>query len=573
MPFARSSNAQNPRPIVAKVFVIGLDGATFDLILPWAAQGKLPNLNRLIEGGVLGPLESTIPPMTSPAWPSFATGKYPSKHGVFDFVSAHNGSFKVVNATAVDARPLWDILSAYGKRVGVVNVPVTYPPHPVNGFLISGLLSPSGQGIAYPADLLRRYEGASGDGTSSPGGMPRYRVVPSIQYKPGNEEVYCRDLELLVDERAAYAVRLMDDHAWDFFMVHFLATDLAQHALWRHMDPSHPHHEPGNPFQDAIQRVYRRADAAIGALLDRLDDDTTVIVMSDHGFGPLHGVVNLNMLLWREGLLHFKRTPLAQLRSFTFRHGLTPALAYRWLNRLNLQNILSRVSKSTRNAAFNKFLSFDDVDWSRTIAYSLGHMGQIYLNIKGREEHGIVERNGRAGSVYNYDRCMERVIQALQTLTTPDGRPMLDRVIHQSSLALGEHLYEGPDLHVVLDGYRYISCPLFANDGHIISRQIRGDSGSHRTHGIFIAYGPQVRPGAAVQDAQIVDLAPTVLSLLGCPIPADMDGRVLTEILSGTQQPVVAMLPAAAGEREQHSLSEDEDAELQARLKGFGYLG
>jgi predicted AlkP superfamily phosphohydrolase/phosphomutase len=551
---------------VAKVFVVGLDGATFDLILPWAAQGVLPTLDRLIAGGAWAPLQSTIPPMTSPAWPSFATGKYPSKHGVFDFVSAHNGSFKVVNATAVDARPLWDILSDHGKRVGVVNVPVTYPPHPVNGFLISGLLSPSSQAIAYPSGLLRRYEDAPGDD------MPRYRVVPSIQYKPGNEDAFIRDLEALVDARGAYAARLMDDHPWDFMMVHFLATDLAQHALWRHMDPDHPQHEPGTPYQDAIQRVYRRADAAIGALLDRLDDDTTVIVMSDHGFGPLHGVVNLNVLLWREGLLHFRRAPLAQLRSFTFRHGLTPALAYRWLERLNLQNVVSRVSKSARNAAFNKFLSFDDVDWSRTIAYSLGHMGQIYLNVKGREAQGIVERDGHVGAAYSYESAIERVIKALHTLTTPDGRPMLDRVVRQSRLSPGGHLDEGPDLHVVLDGYRYISCPLFANDGHVISRQIRGDSGSHRRHGILIAHGPHIRQGAALEDARIVDLAPTMLSLLGCPIPADMDGRVLAEILA-VERTDEQELSVVAQQREQHTLSEDEDAELQARLRGFGYLG
>ena len=176
MPSAKSCKATKQRQIVPKVFVIGLDGATFDLILPWAAQGLLPTLDRLIKGGAWSPLESTIPPMTSPAWPSFATGKYPSKHGVFDFVSAHNGTFNVVNATAVDARSLWDILSAHGKRVGVVNVPVTYPPRPVNGFLISGLLSPSAQGITYPADLLDRYAEAPGDWADAP--IPRGSLDP-----------------------------------------------------------------------------------------------------------------------------------------------------------------------------------------------------------------------------------------------------------------------------------------------------------------------------------------------------------------------------------------------------------
>jgi predicted AlkP superfamily phosphohydrolase/phosphomutase len=544
---------------MSRLLVIGLDGATFDLIRPWTKQGLLPNLQRLMQAGVWAPLKSTLPPMTSPAWPSFATGKYPSKHGVFDFVSAHNGTFNLINATAVDAAALWDILSAQGKRVGVINVPVTYPPHRVNGFMITGLLSPTGAEITYPADLLRPY-------TDAP--YP-YRTVPAVQYKPGNEHAFIGDLEKLVDARAWHAVRLMQDQPWDFLMVHILATDLAQHALWRYMDASHPRHEPESPYQDAIQRIYQKADDAVGAMLQQLDEDTTVIVMSDHGFGPLHGVVNLNVLLWESGLLHFKRKPLAQLRAFTFRHGITPATAYRWLSRLGLQNVVARVSKSTRNAVFDKFLSFDDVDWDRTIAYSLGHMGQIYINGKDRIP-------GRRADTGDDERACEQVIEALHQLTTPEGRPMLDRVVRKSALAPGPHLKDGPDLHIVLDGYRYISCPLFANDGHVISKQIRGDSGSHRSNGILIASGPLIQPGAEIDSARIVDLAPTALHLMGCPVPGDMDGRVLSEMLvPGLQQAAAPhdQPDTALPVQESYTLSQDEEAELQARLKGLGYLG
>jgi len=209
-------------------------------------------------------------------------------------------------------------------------------------------------------------------------------------------------------------------------------------------------------------------------------------------------------------------------------------------------------------------------------------MGQIYLNIKGREAPptrlGTTERNGRTGPVLDYDRTCERVIEALQTLKTPNGRPMLDQVIRQSALSPGAHRDEGPDLHVILDGYRYISCPLFATDGNVISRQIRGDSGSHRMYGILIACGPHITRGASVTNARIVDLAPTVLHMLGCSIPDDMDGRVLTEILDASRelspQPRHLAEPVhPVQEKERHVLSDDEEAELQARLKGFGYLG
>lgn len=133
-----------------RVLVIGIDGATFDLIGPWAAGGQLPYLAQLMVEGVHGPLESTLPPVTSPAWPSFATGKNPGKHSVFDFIRPLGGQFDLVNATSIKARTLWQILSDAGRRVGVVNVPVTYPPAPLNGFIVSGLPSPKTAEITYP---------------------------------------------------------------------------------------------------------------------------------------------------------------------------------------------------------------------------------------------------------------------------------------------------------------------------------------------------------------------------------------------------------------------------------------
>lgn len=546
------------------VLIVGMDGASPDLVGRWTAQGHLPNLARLIDAGTWGPLESTLPPMTSPAWPSFATGRFPAGHGVFDFVSARAGHFNVINATAIQAPTLWDILSAHGRRVGVMNVPVTYPPHPVNGFMITGLLSPNGAQISYPADLLASFDDP-------------YRVMPNVQYKPGRERALLADLLALVDTRARFAVRLIEQQRPDFAMVHFLATDIVQHALWRFADPAHPAYEPGNPFQDAVLQVYRRVDAAIGQLLDLIGEDTTVLVMSDHGFGPLHGVVNLNMLLWREELLQFKRDPLTRLKLWMFRHGLTPATAYRWLERLGLQNLVARVSKSARNAVFNKFLSFDDLDWSRTLAYSLGHMGQVYINVKGRAPHNRESRGRELGIVErgaDYERACDRVIDALRTLITPDGRPMLDRVVRTQDLPPGAHTDEGPDLHVVLDGYRYVSCPLFANDGHILSRQIRGDSGTHRQNGILIAAGPSICPGAPVEGARIVDLAPTVLHLMGLPVPVDMDGRVLLALLTPEACALAPAIDLAAPSGpDAYTLTDDEEAELEARLKGLGYLG
>jgi len=207
------------------------------------------------------------------------------------------------------------------------------------------------------------------------------------------------------------------------------------------------------------------------------------------------------------------------------------------------------------------------VDWSRTLAYSIGHVGQVYVNLKGREPEGIVEPGAE------YEDVRRRVTEALGQLRHPQtGRPLTDQVIPGDQVAYGPYAHRGPDLHLILDGYKTIVFPLFATDGRIVTRQIRGDSGCHRRHGIFIAWGAQVRQGAQVADARIWDLAPTILHLMGEPVVDDMDGRVLTEALT-TSRPV-EYRPAGLDDAEAEAgLSADDSAQVEERLRALGYLG
>jgi predicted AlkP superfamily phosphohydrolase/phosphomutase len=316
-----------------------------------------------------------------------------------------------------------------------------------------------------------------------------------------------------------------------------------------------------------MREVFRRVDGFIGRMLDRLDDETTVIVMSDHGFGPLHWVVNLNLFFLEKGLLHLKRDPFTRLRAGLFRAGLTPASVWHLIERVGLQNYVWLVSKSTRNKVVGKFLSFDDVDWSRTVAYSIGHVGQVYINLKGREPHGIVEPGEE------YQEARERVVEALRDLRHPEtGEPLLDRAVPGEEVTHGPYAHQGPDLHVVFDGYRAIAFPLFATDSRIVTRQIRGDSGCHRLHGLLIAWGAAVQPGRVPEDAHIMDLAPTILHLMGLPVPDDMDGKVLTPMLS-LDRPVEYEHVAPEGERAEEGLSAEDSAEVEDRLRALGYLG
>lgn len=544
---------------MSRVLVIGIDGATFDLLSPWAEKGDLPNLARLMSEGAHGPLESTLPPVTSPAWPTFATGKNPGKHGVFDFIRPLGGRFELVNASSLRGPTLWEILSRAGRKVGIMNVPVTYPPKPVNGFVIGGMLSPMTGTFTYPSSFLDRYASE----------LRPYRIAPEVQYKGDNEKAFVEDLLDLVDRRGRYALRLMEDCPYDFLMFHFQATDVLQHALWKAVDPAHPRHDPRSaPRVTAMfKSIYDRIDDFIGQMLERLDDDATVMVMSDHGFGSLHHTVNLNLYLIDRGLMKLKSGAWTRLKTGLFRAGLTPASIWHLIERVGLQNYVWQVSKSTRNKVVSKFLSFDDVDWSRTVAYSIGHVGQIYVNTRGREPQGVVEPGAQVKAV------RRQVSDALQELQHPEtGEPLVDEIILGDEVVHGPFASRSADLHLVMDGYRAIAFPLFAADRRIVTHQIRGDSGCHRRHGILIAWGDGILSGENLRGARIMDLAPTILHLMRLPVPDDMDGKVLTSAFD-LDRPVTYEQVGVSEGTTHDGLSPDEAAEVEERLRSLGYLG
>jgi predicted AlkP superfamily phosphohydrolase/phosphomutase len=307
-------------------------------------------------------------------------------------------------------------------------------------------------------------------------------------------------------------------------------------------------------------------DEYIGRMLAQLPPEADVLVMSDHGFGPLQNIVNLNIYLIQKGLLKLRRDPWTQLKAAAFRRGLTPTSVYQMVESLGLQNLATRVSKNTRNQVVGKFLSFDNVDWSQTVAYSMGHVGQIYLNMAGREPHGIV-----AEAEYHQKR--QEVIDVLHELQDKNGRSLVSKIIVREDTYHGPYAELGPDIHLVLDDYNMIAFPLFATDGNVITSQIRGDSGCHRREGIFIARGPAIKQDYELPEASILDLAPTIMHLLGEPVPRSMDGQVLNQIFSNPSEVTFGDAESedvgAAGLAE---LSDDEAAQVEERLRSLGYL-
>lgn len=542
-----------------KVFIIGLDGGTFSLIRPWVEQGHLPNLKKLLESGVSRDLNSTFPPVTSPAWPTFMTGMNPGKHGVFDFIRPQGTTFDMVNSTSIRQPTLWQRLDALGFKVGVINVPVTYPPTKLeNGWMITGMLSPRGGQVCHPKDLIRRHEDEIGP----------YRVAFNVQYTRGHEDEFIADLTDLIETRGRWSLHLMQNEPWDIMMVVFSSTDIGSHALWRFQDETHPNYEPDAPERHklGLLGLYQKVDEQVGMLLDAMPEDTTVLVMSDHGFGPLHYQVNFNLMLMQAGLMKLKRSLITSLKAWLFWRGITPKTVYHWLEKVGLNHLATRVSKKQRNAVVGKFLSYEDVDWENTKAFSMGHVGQIYVNTEGRHPQGSVEPGMEEVEV------REQIIQALHNLRHPvTGQPIVDRIIRKEEEFTGPYSNNAPDIQVVLDGYNMISFPLFGAAAELFTGQIRGDSGCHRSEGIFIASGKGIRQNVIEEAAHITDVAPTVMYLLGLPVPAEMDGRALQEILETPHEVAIAETDEQALNAET-GLTAAQTAEIEERLRSLGYL-
>lgn len=554
-----------------RVLVIGLDGATFDLIRPWADEGHLPALAALMANGAHGALQSTIPPMTAPAWTTFATGVNPGKHGLFDWIARESGSYRFTPVTSRDAQAptLYSLLSAAGRRVCALNVPMTYPASPVNGLMIAGLPAPRlDHAVSYPPDALAEVTSAVGDYMLYPD--------PGQAYSDSGIDAFLGRLATCTQLRIQAFDHLRRREPWDFAMMVFNGTDTVSHAMWKFMDRQHPLHDPTrcDRYGGAIRAVYRTVDDYLGQVMASLPEDTVLVVMSDHGFGPFHTFIHVNSWLIHEGFMAVRPEARSRLKHGLFRAGFAPMTVYDWLMRLGLGGLKRAVVRGQGQSLLKAmFLSFDDIDWGRTVAYSLGNVGQIYLNVRGREPAGCVE----PGAAYEEQR--EAILARLQALRDPaTGEPVVEAAYRREEVYHGDHLGRAPDILFLPRRLEYFGFGEYEFGSHrVIEPMRRGISGTHRMNGIFLAYGAPVRPGVEVHGAALVDLAPTLLHLAGQPVPAHMDGRVLEEALVAGFRPVewsaetVAVGPP--GDRDDPGLSDEDYDVLAERLRSLGYVG
>lgn len=558
----------NSSPDNRRVMVIGLDGATFKLIRPWIEDGTMPTLRRLMKKGGSGVLTTTLPPISSSAWASFATGKNPGKHGLVDFVHPRENSYQIsiVSPQQRGSKAIWNLLSDQGRKVGIVGMPVTYPPEEVNGYMISDFLTPSASDdYTYPLSLRDELERAVG-------GFP---LLPDERYRSTKfTDRFIADMVIDVERRLDGALYLLDNKEWDFFFLLFWSSDMLQHETWRLLDESHPDHDPqaAEQYRGLVVDFHRRLDDAVGQLLAKVGPEDLVVVMSDHGFGPVHSFFLVNNWLREIGLLKLKRRPLTRLKYALFKLGFTPLGVFSLVKAMRL-GFLRRRFRFQRGGGLMKrlFLSFDDVDWPRTKAFAVGSFGQIYINQTGKRPQGNVQ----PGKEYQ-DLREEIATRALEIRDPRTGESVVERVYLREELYSGALLEKAPDLVLQSRNWEYMAFGHADFGASHIVEPIFGMSGHHRPDGIVVLAGEGIKEGVKLEGASIMDLAPTILYSMGISVPSDMDGRVLSEAFTAEfLSKVKVEYSDESTDREvgRDDYSEDDEEEIRERLRGLGYVG
>ncbi|MFC1712621.1 alkaline phosphatase family protein [Candidatus Poribacteria bacterium] len=560
----------------SKVLAIGLDGMPPHLLRWLVAEGYMPNVARLMDEGIYGPLRSTIPPITPTAWTSFMTGKNPGRHGIYGFLRFFPDNpteVSLANSQSIAGSTLPDILSQNGKKVGFINLPMTYPPRPVNGFMITGLMTPStDSSFTYPEDLRNELLEEFPDYDF----LVRFELFDVKTDRGFNDFI---DMAIrVITVRANACEYLMGKYQWDFLMVHFQSVDGLQHKLWSYIDPDLDLHID-KWRRDRIIEFYKALDTLIGQiLLCAKHDDMVTMIMSDHGFGSVKGEIHPNLLLKDWGFLQKSKKAT----------GSALHTANRIKNSLRRVPLLAPVCRAVKNSVRssarktwleyleeqqNSFGFGEDFNWEKTSAYFMvrgSYYGNLYIN-----------RNSHANALgmsseTEYSILRESLIQRLRRIESPaTGEPVFKQVLKSESIYSGEFLNQAPDLVVVpREGYAISDSLLSASFVEESRMRIWGD---HREDGIFIVTGNGIKANVPLAGAGIMDIAPTILYCLGLPIPEDMDGDVLTSVF---QEAYIDNNPVEYCEADEtcaiklksEVYSSDEQGMVSERLEGLGYL-
>lgn len=529
--------------------------------------GYLPHLQSVMEQGVWGELESTRPPTTAPAWVACITGTNPGQHGVFDFRESPllDPRRSLISSRAVQSPTLWQILGHHGRQVGILNVPVSYPPEAVDGFLVGGMMSPGPESNYAHPPALRDELNAEG-----------YVIDVEIQKYDVEAKAdayrFLDDVEAALHKRAEALYRLIDSQPWQFVMAVFVAADRIQHLFWKTLaDPeSRFHSAPAAPaLRKRILAVYQAMDEVVGRVVEWADADghTDLFVVSDHGFGSTKAWINVNRWLQQQGWLRVK--PKAAFRKRLFYEAMK-------LNDSSLVKALmpESVGRAVRGRVRGKRSVFKTdldqcIDWANTRAFFASIPAQgVYINVR-RDGLGVVEPGAE------YEALREQIRDGLLSLTDPrSGERIVDQVWYRDEVYEGPQTHLAPDVLFVAREYSYLGRELLGTRG-VVETSMNWANGFHRMNGVFLAYGPRVRAGIQVEDATMVDVAPTILYDLGLPVPTNMDGQVLGSVLEAdlAANPVRREAPlTGTGPGGDAGYTDSERSDVSGRLAALGYI-
>lgn len=478
----------------SKVVVIGLDGATWNLIKPWAEKGELSIFKKLMENGVLGNLESTIPPVTGPAWVSFSTGKNPGKHGIFDFVKLENNSLKLHKSKDIKCQTIYEILSKKNLRNIVIGLPLSFPPDEhFKGIMFSDFLYPSKK--IFPESKKKYIE--------------NYRIAAN---RSKRREDFLDNLIETTKSRVSVAKKVFAKEKWNFYFYLFQETDRVSHSFWKDM-------KEDTKMGVKAKKIFYIADEFLGWLLDRMDEKTVLFIMSDHGFTSCPYTLGLNKILMDKGFLKTKIKEKAI--DETLERHLRKTLGDKERKKeINLPKPLFKIAShpviiSLSSKIFKLFFKDREINYVLSVDFE-----NSKAFVPTSESMGIYVNMEIGGKKREY--IVENIIKILKNLKY-NNQKVFKKVLRKDEVYSGPFVKFAPDILLIPDGF-------FITSG--ISKAFnKFEPGAfHEQKGIFLAYGSEIRNGEIIENAKIYDLAPTILHIFGLPVPKDMDGRVLKEI-------------------------------------------
>lgn len=498
-----------------RCLVIGLDGADPGLVFRWMANGLLPNLARLARSGARGTLRSTVPPVTAPAWISMVTGEHPGSHGIAGFCAPARGSGRYTR-DPVDSRvwtspAFWETAGRHGVRSLVVNVPATWPPRPVDGVLVTGMLTPPGAPFTWPPE----YE-------------PELRLLqPDYRIDLAWQDYRFRGHDLVRDQRAATRarvelfVKLLEMKPWELAFLVLSGPDRLQHCLFRHVQRiDEDDVVRSDPLTGAVREYFVSLDEWVGEIVEQAGPDVNVLVVSDHGFGPLEHTVFLGRWLADEGLLAPSPHAAGPLRGLK-RAANTIGVRRSTLERAGKALGLGRAATSGTERLNPRV---GGIDWSRTKVRYAASNG-FFVNLAGRDVFGVVQPGAE------YEAVRDDLIGRLEALRDPDrGSRMIPVVARREELYRGRSQADLPDVMIDFGDGPYEASREDYDVGSFLDRDEWAD-GTHRRDGMWLAAGPDLAAAGDGPLLDVTDVAPLVLRLLRCPAPA-MDGRAPAELLA-----------------------------------------